>query len=723
MTFYLLTIGFISILGQVVIIRELNVAFYGVELIYILAMGIWLFWSAIGALVGRRTFVPSPTAVKLLFVIFSVLLPMDVAFIRGIRPLFGGVPGAYLPFGKQLVGIFVALLPVGILMGLIFQWAAKIYIDANPKNRTLAIAYAVESIGGVLGGLTSTLLLQFGLQNFTISILCSLIAVGILLLPDKNWKDRVRYMGMFTFAILLFLLWLSPEMDQRMTRWNHPNLIVSRDSPYSRITIEGQRGQFVVFENDALSFETEGTAAEEFVHLAAIQHENPKRVLISGGGVEGIVGEIVKHAPRSVDYVELNAVLIDLADKHLPPSDQKSLRSQVVNVFHGDPRNFLASANRYDLILSGMPAPASGQSNRFYTREYFRQCADKLKPGGVFAFRLPSSENLWTKFLSYRNTSIYLALKSVFQDALVLPGVTNTILASNEPLSREPRTLIKRLNGRKVKTRFITPEYVNYLYTNDRFFEIEKRLASTKAPPNTDIRPVCYQYSSMIWLSKFIPQMINWDLSFFGASDFPWIYFYIVISIFWGGLFLLTRCWPRLKRIMLVAVAGFLGMVVATMLILYYQTKSGVLFQNIGILLMVFMAGLATGAMIITKVVNIHMHRYGLIRKRVGGGLLIGFGVLNLIFMGLLHTNYASGIFVVSLLLFAAGFLVSALFAFASLAGIKDQKIVVSPLYAADLLGGCVGSLLGSLIFIPFLGMGQSAGIMIVFALAALLLI
>ncbi|PQP34086.1 hypothetical protein C6A37_09595, partial [Desulfobacteraceae bacterium SEEP-SAG9] len=169
----------------------------------------------------------------------------------------------------------------------------------------------------------------------------------------------------------------------------------------------------------------------------------------SGGGVEGIVGEILKHAPRRVDYVELNAVLIDLADKHLPPSDQKSLRSQVVNLFHGDPRNFLASAKRYDLILSGMPAPASGQSNRFYTREYFRQCADKLNPGGVFAFRLPSSENLWTEFLSYRNTSIYLALKSVFQDALVLPGVTNTILASNAPLTREPGALVKRLNGRK----------------------------------------------------------------------------------------------------------------------------------------------------------------------------------------------------------------------------------------------------------------------------------
>ena len=42
---YLLVIGFISILGQVVLLRELNVAFYGVELIYTLAIGVWLFSS------------------------------------------------------------------------------------------------------------------------------------------------------------------------------------------------------------------------------------------------------------------------------------------------------------------------------------------------------------------------------------------------------------------------------------------------------------------------------------------------------------------------------------------------------------------------------------------------------------------------------------------------------------------------------------------------------
>ncbi len=85
-----------------------------------------------------------------------------------------------------------------------------------------------------------------------------------------------------------------------MTIWNHPNLLESSDSPYGRITATRLYNQISVFENDALSFETEGTEAEYFCHLVALQHPNPQNVLILGGGIEGIVGEIAKYAPREL---------------------------------------------------------------------------------------------------------------------------------------------------------------------------------------------------------------------------------------------------------------------------------------------------------------------------------------------------------------------------------------------------------------------------------------
>ena len=107
---YLLAVGFISILGQVILLRELNVAFYGIELIYILSFAFWMLGTGIGAALGRRGHIPEEKSIQIFFLLSAVLLIADVVFIRGIRHIFGGVPGGYLPFTKQIAGLIIALL-------------------------------------------------------------------------------------------------------------------------------------------------------------------------------------------------------------------------------------------------------------------------------------------------------------------------------------------------------------------------------------------------------------------------------------------------------------------------------------------------------------------------------------------------------------------------------------------------------------------------------------
>ena len=181
----LLSIGLISILGQVILLRELNVAFYGVELVYLISLGIWLFWTAMGALVGRRNILPSHTHIAFLFIIFGITLPLNIVFIRASRLLFGGVPGAYLPFLQQLTVAIISLLPAGLLSGLLFQWAAKIF---TARDKTLAIAYSIESAGGLAGGLLATLFLTWKIQNCSIAFACGLIAVTTPLFFPKGGK-------------------------------------------------------------------------------------------------------------------------------------------------------------------------------------------------------------------------------------------------------------------------------------------------------------------------------------------------------------------------------------------------------------------------------------------------------------------------------------------------------------------------------------------------------
>jgi spermidine synthase len=550
-----------------------------------------------------------------------------------------------------------------------------------------------------------------------------MLSTGIAGIFMHQEKCRFRWAALITTGLLSACLALSTFLDHRTTRMNHPNLVVSRDSPYSRITITERAGQFVVYENDALGFESQNTASEEFVHLAAVHHERPERILILGGGVEGIVEQALRHHPRRIDYVELNKVLLNLVQSHLPREFSAALRSEKVSIICQDPRDFLQTADDYDVIITAMPEPFSGRSNRFYTREYFQLCAACLRPQGVFACRLPSLENIWTESLTYRNASILKGLSAVFKDVLVLPGATNTILASHRALSRDPGRLARRLEVRGIESRVIPSAYMAYLYTNDRFFEINRRMLSIKAPENTDNRPICYPYSSMIWISKFIRQMIHWDVSFLhDAHRWPGLFF------LWGFFLLCALCVVafrrvRFRRVLLAGAVGFIGMMLETILILYYQSKNGVLFQNIGLLFMMFMGGLAAGAVSVDKAICGRCTVLGGDGRYFGRRLVLGLTALNLGLALLLYFNPGFGIFSCSFFLFASGYFVAGVFGYASLAGVEDQKGLVSPLYAADLMGGCAASILGGIALIPFLGFLPSALFLAGLAIVALLLV
>ncbi|MBE3099740.1 MAG: hypothetical protein IMZ44_21705, partial [Planctomycetes bacterium] len=496
----LLLTGLLSLLGQVVLLRELNVAFFGVELVYLLAIGVWMLGTALGSVLWPRSGGRPVLALGWVTLSAGLVLPLDVAFIRASRIVFGGVPGAFLSFPQQLATMVLALVPVSALLGLLFQWSARAYVSGR---RTLAAAYGIESAGGVLGGLAATLLLRWGVQNFALAVGCALVAaVAVLMTGRCAWQVRrvgcvFRSAGTLLLIAALCSLVRSGPIDRAMTGWNHPALLATRDSPYGRITVTRADGQLSVFENDRLAFETQGTTAEEFVHLAAIQRPAVRRVLVLGGGPEGLVREILKHRPVHVDAVELDRMTFETIVAGVPEATRMSMRAPAVRVSFADPRRFLRTSGRYDLILIAMGEPDSGQTNRFYTREFFDACAARLTADGVLGFRLASAENLWTPLLTGRMVSIHRALGAVFRDTVTLPGPTSLVLASRVRLPRDPGELSARFLERHLGSRHVSPPFIRYLYTNDRRAEIERVLAQGRAPMNTDVRPVCYQYAAM----------------------------------------------------------------------------------------------------------------------------------------------------------------------------------------------------------------------------------
>ena len=163
-------------------------------------------------------------------------------------------------------------------------------------------------------------------------------------------------------------------------------------------------------------------------------------------------------------------------------------------------------------------------------------------------------------------------------------------------------------------------------------------------------------------------------------------------------------------------------MVVESSLLISYQVKSGVLYQDLGLLVTLFMAGLVLGSTAVHRAAR--MRGPGRpISRGVGAALLVAFALLNLALARLESTGASAAMAIIGSGLFFGGALVSGLFAYASQDQVENQQAAVSPLYAADLIGGCLGSLAASLLLIPLLGLAKTLVGMTGVALVALALI
>ena len=188
-----------------------------------------------------------------------------------------------------------------------------------------------------------------------------------------------------------------------------------------------------------------------------------------------------------------------------------------------------------------------------------------------------------------------------------------------------------------------------------------------------------------------------------------------ILALSLTPLVLMRTPWS-VRRTVLAGIAGFAGMVLETILILHYQTKNGILFQDIGILLTGFMAGLAAGAFAVTRIKH-------LLSRRLGIFLLLAFAALSAAIGLEISSGSDAGLLEILGLLALTGCLVAGTFAYASLRAVSDQGSVVAPLYAADLIGGCIGSILASLALAPLAGLVWTAYLLIPIALLSILLL
>ncbi|MFH0997526.1 MAG: hypothetical protein V1844_18815 [Pseudomonadota bacterium] len=706
-------IGIVSVLGQVVLFRELMVAGYGVELICVLALGAWMLFNAAGVFLAASRRGPNlPTALFLA----GLGIVADMVLIRSLRNLAGLPPGTYLPLIVFIPAVVAALLPLCLFLGAAFQRAAD---QGMRHSRTLARTYAAECAGSVFGGLLSALMLHWGVQNMAQALVCAAITMAAAVLAIDRIPGRGSRPGGHAWKWLLagiFLIALlagSDKLDQAMIRWNHPDLMESLDSEYGRLTVTRSQGQTVLYQNDVLIADSQSVSAEELVHLVGLQHPDPRQVLIMEGSAEGLAGEAARHRPDQINQIEIDPALIRLTRKYMAVDSPESGPQVNIQIHIQDPRQYLRSDNTFDLIISGCAEPSTALANRFFTQTFFKGCLARLAPGGVLGFRLNSSENFWSPALAYRNASVIAALGAVFRHVLVLPGSVNVVLASQSDLITDPQILIARFRDRDLKTRLVTPPYLEYVLSSDRLAEIARDLVAQAAPPNTDDRPVCYPLTTWIWLSRLMPALAHQNVSDWiqTALRYGWIAVLFIILAFGIGMNRLAASGGSLAYAA-AGFAGFGGMVLESAMMLHYQTQSGALYQNMGVLFLAFMLGMRGGGVATLNLMSRFRDRP--VSRSVDALLFFLPAVICMGWAGIQRLSGSPGLILMGALLSVAGFGVSAIFT-----RYAHQSGHSQPLYAADVAGGGIGALVCGILLFPLLGLSRSVFLLAGMSIAA----
>ncbi len=738
--------GFASSLGQILVLRELLIIFYGNELSTGLIFTAWLVWTAIGSGIGgrnkfRQLFPSSPYLLAITLIIFSFLLPVTLIWIRASKILWNIAPGEILSLSKMFFISFSVTGPFCLFSGLLFSmtWAFYTTEDLrgfrNPAGLLYInpiIIYLFESVGAASGGIIFYFFLLISKDTkFCVSASALITSAGILiiaavlLLHEKKRKISGYFCWLFTSVIIITALFFHSPLDHLTRKWQWgEHLITVVDTPFQNLSLVKDKDLFTLFANGLWSFSSpDPQSAEKSVHPALLQHPNPQNIMLIGGGVAGLLNEILKHPQiKHVDYIEPDPELIRLAEKYLPKSETAILYSDIVHLFYEDAGAFIRQTDRlYDIILMNVGDPVNAQMNRFYTKEFYHEIKKHLKDSeessGIFSFFVSSAPDMLgpaqIKFLQ----SVYKTLLSVFPQVVIYPGDYAGFFATGRHgnLITDPDELISRIADRNLNLRYIREYYLFDMLNPMRldYFNTILSDSGSQSPEmiNRNFKPTCYFYSLVLWSAQIHKGFKDFLIWLSNISPL-WLWTGLFIIIFTMIItFSVGDCKPERAIGLNVMIVGGMQITMEIIILLGFQIIAGFVYMQLAVIIALFMAGLGLGAGITANKLSFLSRLEDLMRCLILVQTIFSLymvAMIGILFLlqDVMQKNIIlfSPCLIFSVLAFIAGILGGSHFSLA----VKAVSGLVSTgggLYALDLIGSAVGALTASLFLLPIYGL------------------
>jgi len=735
-------LGFTCMTSQIVLFREMMVTFCGNELSFGVMLFVWLFWEGAGAFWGNKITKSSPRKLSFCYLALSILALLTIIAVGHSKLILGTAPAEIVGFLPMLLFSFLGMSVFCFLLGLTFVLNSKSWAFDESLVFLVNRVYLWESVGTGLGGFVATFIFVPNLSNFQIIVL--VFSLNLLLsafLLTKGLKNISPRQGggfstkvlIWTLAFLVIVGFKGLKLDEKIdsfslnTIWRGLPLIHSEDTKYGNIAVVKKNEQITFYENGLMLFSyPDEYSSEEAVHFALLEHPNPKSLLLIGGGLGGAITQALKYKDLKIDFVELDPKLIKIGETYLPENEIRSLEDPSVKIYFKDGRLFVKerlsevesigeekvkssqSPSQYDVIILNLPDPHTAQLGRFFTFEFFRMIKSILKEDGIFSFRVSSAENYVSQELGLYLSSLYRTLKLNFAEVIVLPGSNNVFLASNRQgiLFESWQKLVERLKERKISTKFINENFLPDRLSSMRIEYLKNAITSETSRINYDLKPISYFYNTILWSKQF--KSVEKPVFLFLSKIKPFWFICVIALIFVLGFSACFISRSRLPNLALSAIfiAGFTSIFLEIIIVLSFQIFYGYIYSKIGLILTLFMLGLAFGAFLIQKRTNRkRTHFKNLILIQFFQVILVSF----LLFLVLYFYKISPPEFLVECLLLLvitlSGIIGGMEFTLANHLFIEKKTTTKAGTgYSVDLFGSSLSSILASAILIPLLG-------------------
>jgi len=749
-------LGAYAVCTQATVLREVQVLVFGSELSWGLVLGFWLAGVAVGAWAGgrlARTLAGAIGALTVSGLAMPLALAGTVAGLRVARGIAGAGPGEYVGPGATALLALVGTVPVSVWVGLAFPAASVLVARGEEASaeraRAVARVYLAESLGALVGGMAFSFLLvgRAGALALALGGGAVLALSMHAFLQSEATRGWWRFLPATLAVIFAAAAALGPAdlAERASVRWRwqtfagRQDLVASANTRYQNVAVGRIEDQFSVYTNGlvAASWPNRADLAVK-AHLAACEHPSPHRILVLGGGVEGLVAELLRHHPERLDVVLLDRRMLDLIYTFLEPADQQALDALAARgrLHFADARRFVRAAaargERYDLVMLAAPEPASTLEARLYTLEFFAGLAGAMSDDGVLVVALGTPIGYWSEEAAVYANSILVPLEAVFPETMLTFSSPMLCFAARRRgvLTDRGDVLAERYTSRRVAS----PHFDPMLFEGgtdllDPAKRRRTREALAQHPPafvNTDTRPVAAFYHVRYWLAQSAAAHAGPEAPAEHRADVL------------GAIAHLRLGWAMLTAVAATAVAAFVGrlrgraalrrtailwsvgttglasMALEVVLLYTFQTLYGYVYSMVGAVIGVFMFGLVAGSLAMNRRLR-RAHRAG----RPGPGLLT-VAVLDLamaafaagLVMAVVLLRQWSADVPVQIVTFAlvgvAGVLGGLVFPLAAAVTLREAGSTTGQtagaVDAADHLGACVGAFVTGTALVPILG-------------------